>query len=92
MTDAQLLVGSLSNDLFRVATLTQRGSTVAARRFLSESKRWASELSSGNEKAYIKKIAKEIVGLSELDLNLAGAERCLMQAILLQNYSLHNQQ
>lgn len=36
MPAPKLLVGSLSNDLFRVATLAQRG----ARRFLMEAKRW----------------------------------------------------
>ncbi|MFA6272750.1 MAG: hypothetical protein WC693_06725 [Patescibacteria group bacterium] len=90
MTNAQLLVGSLSNDLFRVATLTQRGSGAAAERFLLESKRWAQQLVVSEEKKYIRNIAQEIVGLNEADLDLAQAERCLMQAILLQNYSLHN--
>jgi len=34
--DAQLLIGSLSYDLFRFASLTQRESTQAASRFLLE--------------------------------------------------------
>lgn len=32
--ETKLLVGSLSNDLFRVATLAQRGSLEAAERYL----------------------------------------------------------
>ena len=55
MTTNKLLVGSLSNDLLRVAILQQRGSTVAAARFLAEAKNWAQPLSESTEKFYIKK-------------------------------------
>lgn len=34
MNDTKLLIGSLSNDLFRVASLRQRDSLVAAEKFL----------------------------------------------------------
>lgn len=50
MTDAVLLAGSPSNDLFRVVSLQQRGSEKAAQRFLAESKRWAEPLAKHAEK------------------------------------------
>lgn len=88
MTDSQLLIGSLSNDLFRVATLIPRVSDKAVARFLSEAKRWVEPLAQSGEKAYIRNIAQDVIKLSERDLDLSMAERCLMQAVLLQNYSL----
>lgn len=36
MTETQLLIGSLSNDLLRVATMIQRGSHTGALRFFSK--------------------------------------------------------
>lgn len=89
MTDTQLLVGSLSNDLFRVASLVQRGSTKAASRFLTEAKRWANELQSKDVDEYIAALAVDISRRDSTDLSLASAERYLMYGVLLQNYALH---
>ncbi|HEX7017552.1 MAG TPA: hypothetical protein VF209_01435 [Patescibacteria group bacterium] len=86
MTEKKLLIGSLSNDLLRVATLTQRGSNQAAERFFLEAKKWAEELSNHELKEYIAKIVKDIQ--SETSLTLESAEKFLMYSILLQNYSL----
>ena len=90
MTDAQLLVGSLSNDLFRVAGLTHRGSTNAASRFLKEAKRWAEPLSKLNIDRYILDIAKDISAREDDDISMKSAERYLMYGVLLQNHALHN--
>jgi hypothetical protein len=90
VTNTQLLVGSLSNDLFRVATLTERGSVAGAARFLLEAKRWAGPLSHQPVAAYIVKIAQEIHQQTSQEITLAQAERYLMYSILLQNYSLHH--
>lgn len=90
MTDKQMLIGSLSNDLFRVASLRQRGADEAASRFLKEAKRWAEPLQKQNVADYIAKIAKDILFLSEDNLSIAEAEKCLMYGVLLQNYALHN--
>ncbi len=87
MTDKKMLIGSLSNDLMRVATLTQRGSNQAAQRFFIEAKKWAKELGKYKFKNYISKIIKDIQ--SETTLSLEKAEKFLMYGILLQNYSLH---
>lgn len=89
MTDTQLLVGSLSNDLFRVASLTQRGSTKAALRFLQEAKRWSVPLQEQNVASYIVKIAKGISDQSGDSISMAQAEHYLMSGVLLQNYALH---
>jgi hypothetical protein len=89
MNDVTLLVGSLSNDLFRVAQLTQRGSIVGAKRFLLEAKRWAGPLSSEPVARYIARIATEISCDLAEEISMEKAERYLMYGILLQNYSLH---
>lgn len=89
MTDKQLLIGSLSNDLMRVASLTQRGSDKAAERFFIESKRWVSELMEADLKEYIQKIVKDLDSSTFKVGSMADAEKYLMYGILLQNYSLH---
>lgn len=90
MTDTHLLVGSLSNDLFRVASLTQRGSIKAAARFALEAKRWAEPLCSAQVKDYIIRIAEDVHRLKLDELTIEHAEKYLMYGILLQNYALHN--
>jgi hypothetical protein len=93
MSETQMLIGSLSNDLFRVANLTQRGSIQGAMRFFEEAKRWCAQLDVDDKqiKPYIRKIVGEIHLASAQDVTLEKAEKYLMYGILLQNYSLHNQ-
>lgn len=90
MTDVQILAGSLANDLFRVATLIQRGSNQAASRFLGEAKRWSVDLQKKDVANYIKKIAEDISTREESDIMESSAETYLMYGVLLQNYCLHN--
>ncbi len=90
MNSTQMLLGSLSNDLFRVASCAQRGSTQAASRFLTEAKRWAISLQSQTVAAYIKTIANDIAQREVSDISIESAERYLMYGILLQNYTLHH--
>ena len=80
------LIGSLSNDLFRVATLSQRGSIRAAQRFLLEAKRWARVLKDREVAPYIMHIADDVSSRDAKDTSLESAERYLMYGILLQNY------
>ncbi|HCC84734.1 MAG TPA: hypothetical protein DEP87_03565 [Candidatus Pacebacteria bacterium] len=90
MTETQLLIGSLSNDLFRVASLTQRGSTKAALKFLQEAKRWSVPLQKQDVAEYIIKIAQDVSACNPNDdISMADAERYLMNGVLLQNYVLH---
>lgn len=90
MNDTLLLIGSLSNDLLRVANLTQRGSLAGAKRFRQEAKRWAKPLTEKRVKRYIREIAVEVTQ-SEEEIDMALAEKYLMFGILLQNYALHTQ-
>ena len=83
------LTGALSNDLFRVVSLQQRGATKAAQRFLQEAKRWAAPLSKRKTKDYVAKIAADIHDAPIDDLSSAKTEKYLMYAVLMQNYSLH---
>lgn len=89
MTDEKMLIGSLSNDLLRVANLTYRGSDKAALRFLTEAKRWGEGILEYDTKEYIKNIAKEVVADDPKSLNQEKAEKYLMYSTLLQNYSLN---
>jgi len=91
MSDDLMLVGSLSNDLFRVASSAQRGSDKVALRFLTEAKKWAEPLSRSNVRQYIVDIAKDISSRENDDISIDSAERYLMYGVLLQNYALHNQ-
>ena len=88
MTEKTLLIGSLSNDLLRVANLTFRGSTIAAQKFLIEAKKWATELQKHTLKEYISKIILDV--LTDTNLTLERAEKLLMYSTLLQNYTLKN--
>ncbi|PIR62984.1 MAG: hypothetical protein COU65_00585 [Candidatus Pacebacteria bacterium CG10_big_fil_rev_8_21_14_0_10_42_12] len=90
MTDTQMLVGSLSNDMFRVASLAQRGSHKAASRFLAEAQRWSKDLQGDEVADYIARLAADISKREVTDISLASAERYLMYGVLLQNYALHN--
>ena len=83
------LTGALSNDLFRVVSLQQRGAVRAAQRFLSESKRWAGQLKHRQEKRYIIQIAEDLDREDEVGLTQEKIEKYLMYAVLLQNYTLH---
>lgn len=84
-----MLIGSLSNDLLRVANLTYRGSDAAASKFMSESQRWVHELLKHKTKPYINIIIKDIKLNSKKKLDLELADKYLMYSTLLQNYSLY---
>ncbi len=84
-----MLIGSLSNDLHRVASLMGRGSQKAANRFWHESKRWSLELSNQNLKSYIKDIIRDLNSDNDLDVSQDKAEKFLMYGTLLQNYSVN---
>ncbi|MDO8570055.1 MAG: hypothetical protein Q7R97_00530 [Candidatus Daviesbacteria bacterium] len=91
MNDTKLLIGSLSNDLLRVANMIARGSDKGAVRFFIEAQKWNTELKNHTVKPYIQKIINDINSENgENILNMAKAEKYLMYSILLQNYSLHN--
>lgn len=89
MNKTQLLIGSLSNDLYRVANCRVNGSKESAIRFAKEAKRWAVPLQKEEVADHIKKIAREISSTSSKSISLKKAENYLMYSILLQNYILY---
>jgi len=90
MSKTNLLIGSLSNDLYKVACLTQRGSIKAAEVFWRQSDRWIKDLENAQVEGYIKKIIFDVKSmLNSKLLTIETAERYLMYSILLQNYVLH---
>lgn len=89
MPNTKLLIGSLSNDLYRVACLTERGSVKGAEKFWVQAGRWVNELDNANLKPYIRKIILDIKArLNSNSLTMELAERYLMYSILLQNYGM----
>lgn len=88
MTQTKLLVGSLSNDLLRVANSTNKGSLQSANSFLQEAHRGASQLTNKNIKKYIKEIVVDVLSVTDKTLTIEKAEKLLMYSVLLQNYSL----
>ena len=89
MTENRLLIGSLSNDLNRIANLAYRGNEKAACKFWEESKKWIYDLKNHSNKPYIAKIIADLEQSKFNPRDLAQAEKNLMYSIILQNYALH---
>jgi hypothetical protein len=91
MTETKMLIGSLSNDLFRVANMMYKKSP-GAETFFHEMFRWIKQVDSSSVKPYIQTILTDLK-LHEMHPQYSEerAETYLMYSILLQNYSLHIQ-
>lgn len=89
MNKTNLLLGSLSNDLLRLATFVHNDSP-SARRFLTEAKRWALQLKDLDLPPHLSKIVIDIHEAPSTMPTLAQAERYLMYSVLLQNHTLHS--
>ena len=91
MTKTKLLIGSLSNDLYRVSYLTQRGSLAAAKKFWQETNRWIKDLDHAKVKPYIRKIISDVKNQPQRKIfTTESAEKYLMYSTLLQNYAIHS--
>lgn len=88
MNQTKLLIGSLSNDLYRAAGMIQRGSLIGAQRFVVEAQRWTKDLQHKKVKPYIRDIVADLKD-NHQQLDMAQAEKYLMYSVLLQNYALH---
>ncbi|MBI5613542.1 hypothetical protein HY947_01325 [Candidatus Gottesmanbacteria bacterium] len=89
MTDTKLLIGSLSNDLARVANMMYRKSS-NTEVFFHEMFRWVNQIHSTNIKPYIQTILSDIRSHEKHpQYTKERAETYLMYSILLQNYTLH---
>ena len=89
MTENRLLIGSLSNDLNRIANLTYRGNEKAACKFWEEAKKWICDLKNYSNKPYIVKIIADLEQTEFDPQDRAQAEKNLMYSVILQNYTLH---
>ncbi len=89
MSGLSLLLGSFSNDLLRLATFTHNQSP-AAKRFLTEAKRWTLPLIDADLPPHIAKIVQEIHAVPSTLPTIPQAERYLMYSVILQNYCLHS--
>ena len=88
MSEHKMLIGSLSNDLGRVATLSHRGSYKAAEKFWKQAQMWVNCLKSHQNKPYIENIINTLAKEEFNPKDSAKAEKNLMYSILLQNYTL----
>lgn len=88
MTETKMLIGSLSNDLFRIANLLHRDSDKAALRFAQEAKRWIDDLKGRKVRFYIKGVIAYVDEILSGEIDKDNSEDLLMYGILLQNYTL----
>jgi uncharacterized protein YfaS (alpha-2-macroglobulin family) len=88
MSDNKMLIGSLSNDLNRVANLSYRGSVKAAQNFWLQAQRWIADLQFQKNKPYINNIIASLAQEEFDPTDKAQAEKNLMYSIILQNYTL----
>lgn len=89
MTETKMLIGSLSNDLLRVATMIH-GKSPAADVFFREIFRWLKALDKAAVKPYIKAILADLQShKGNPQYTDECAETYLMYSVLLQNYALH---
>lgn len=89
MNETKMLIGSLSNDLFRVSTMIYRKSP-AAEVFFREIFRWIRSLDKASVKPYIQEILEDLESHeSHPSYTQERAETYLTYSILLQNYALH---
>lgn len=84
-----MLIGSLSNDLARVATMIYRKSS-SAETFFHEMFRWIKKLDISSVKPYVQTILRDLKSHEQdPQFTLERAETYLMYSIILQNYTLH---
>ena len=89
MTETKMLIGSLSNDLARVASMMYKKSS-STEIFLHEMFRWVHELETQTVKPYIQNILRDIKSHEKHpQFTEERAETYLMYSTLLQNYTLH---
>ena len=91
MTQNKLLIGSLSNDLYRVAALSHCGSLKAANKFYLSAQNWLKGLQTQENKPYIEKIIQNLQKDTFKLGDLEQAEKYLTYSIVLANYSMRIQ-
>jgi hypothetical protein len=90
MTKQQILLGSLSQDLFRIANFIHTHSKRSANRFWQEQKRWLKELEKEKLAPYLLKIIHELKALDFDATSLAQGEKLLTYGVIIQSLACHN--
>lgn len=90
MTNTDIILSSLSMDLYRVAINAHRGSNAVCRRFMLETNRWISELEHMDIKSPIREIISRTKELGTIPSNQDLAEHALVYSILLKNQVVKN--
>ncbi len=89
MTETKMLIGSLSNDLSRVANMMYKKSS-SAEIFFREMFPWINALNTASVKPYIQTILIDIKSHEHHpQYTQERAETYLMYSVILQNYTLH---
>jgi len=89
MNNQQILLGSLSQDLFRIANFIQSGSIKSAERFWHETKRWTADLKNENNPAYINRILFELDKMNFNPTSLEQGEKILTYGVITQSFAVH---
>jgi hypothetical protein len=89
MSEQQILLGSLSQDLFRISNFIQTGSVKSAERFWRETKRWIEALEKENNPFYLKNILHKLSHLSLNPTSLEHGELILTYGVITQSVAVH---
>ena len=90
VTNVNMLLSSLSMDLYRVAQAANRGSVATCRRFLTETNRWSNELEKMTLKPSVLKLINKTKQLQKYEVDQTLAEHALVYSILLKNQVIKN--
>jgi hypothetical protein len=90
MTQNQILLSSLSSDLYRVALAAHKKTPAMKMRFIKETSRWLNDIDDTELKPYIQKVLAKIKQIEAIESDELLADQCLVYSILLKNYVIHN--
>jgi hypothetical protein len=89
MTEQQVHLASLSQDLFRIANFIYTGAQASAERFWRESQRWLAELEKTDLPPALEKIIRKLSTTSFDPQSLVLGERLLTYAVITQSLAYH---
>jgi len=89
MNKQQILLGSLSQDLFRIANFIHTGSHKSAERFWQETKRWTGELKKENNPIYLNKILSRLDKINFDPTSLEQGELLLTYGVITQSLAFN---
>jgi hypothetical protein len=88
--DVNILLSSLSMDLYRVAQAANRGSVKTCQRFLAETERWMSLLDKAQLQPSTINILDKTCQLKSFSIDQVLADHALVYSILLKNRVIQN--